>query len=118
MQIIEIAPRDWTAALNRFAVAHDGWLVSLEVFTPEYGAQVAFQNMPLLSMATDQSRGSIYVSAEQPGGYSCSHAVAHPKRLCIERSDEGADRAVLIEDSSGELAIVSLKWPSSRRDPL
>jgi hypothetical protein len=82
MRKIEIPHDDWTDALDRFTAVHDAWLVSLHAFTPECGAQVAFEDLPLISISADHSDGdTVRVSVEEPGGHLFTHAVPQPKRL-------------------------------------
>ena len=112
METIEIPRKDWTSTVDRFCTAHEGWLISLELLAPDLGAQHAFENLPLLSMTVDEGNGgAIHLSAEQPRGELVTHAVARPARLYLERTAEGADSALLIEDADGTRAVLKLRSP-------
>ena len=112
-QTIEIPRSEWTATLKQFSAVHDGWLVSLDVLGPAFGAQHQIQNLPLLGVTADaDSHGSaIVISAARRDGEQITHIVHAPTHVRIARTDEGADAALEIGSADGD-AIVRLKTPA------
>ena len=53
MRTVVIPRADWSAKLNEFSAVHDGWRVSLDVLTPELGAQPEIANLPLVGVAAE-----------------------------------------------------------------
>ena len=47
MKTTQIPRSEWPAFLDRFNRQHEGWLVKLEIFDPEIGAQVEETGLPL-----------------------------------------------------------------------
>jgi hypothetical protein len=111
MQTIEIPANDWMRALNEFSAVHDGWLVSLELLSPEYGAQPQVRDLPLLGVTAEPRSGSgvITISAARSDGELFTHLIAHPTHVRIERTDEGADAALQIESAEGGAAILRFR---------
>lgn len=111
MQTIEIPQRDWTRALDEFSVVHDGWLVSLEVLSPDFGVQPQIRDLPLVGVTAETPRGNpvITISAARGDGELFTHLIAVPTHVRIERTDEGTDAALQIESAEGTSAILRFR---------
>lgn len=110
MQTTEIARKEWMTMLEQFSTAHEGWLVSLDLLIPDLGVQREFEDLPLLSISADHGPdGAIHLSAEQPHGELITHAVSHPSHVYVDRTDDGADHSLMIEDVSGTKAILKIR---------
>ncbi len=57
MSTQEIPRDEWVSFLDRFSKQHEGWLVTLEVFAPDIGAQQEATEIPLegISLASSSS---------------------------------------------------------------
>lgn len=111
MQTIEVPRQDWTRTLNEFAAIHQGWLISLEVLSPEMGAQREIHNLPLLGVSAEQidGNGTITISAARSAGEHVSHTIHVPTRMHIERTDQGADVALQVESGDGVRTILRFR---------
>jgi hypothetical protein len=116
MRIIEIPRETWTAQLNAFTIAHEGWLVSLEVFGGDFGAQPEITNLPLLGVSADRVNhdGTIAVSVARSAVEHLTHVVRHVARIYVEQADDGATAALLIESVDGTRTVLQLRAPTSR----
>lgn len=111
MQTIEIPQKEWTRALDEFSAVHDGWLVSLELLSPDLGVQPQVRDLPLLGV-TAEARGYapvITISAARSDGELFTHLIEGPTHVRIERTDEGADAALQIESAEGTAAILRFR---------
>jgi Family of unknown function (DUF5335) len=113
MTTVEIARSDWEKSLDAFSAVHEGWLISLEVLSPGFGAQPVMTNLPLVGITLDDPEGQgIAIAAERSAGEHTTHFVPAPARLWLERTDDGVDVALQIEAADGTRAIVQLKTPA------
>ena len=108
MQTFEIPRKAWVERLNEFTAVHDGWLVSVDVLSPDIGAQRQIDNLPLLGVSADRINhdGAVAVSVAQSGAGHFTHVIHEVKRIYVERTDDGADAALQIESSDGTKTIV------------
>ena len=111
MQTVEITHADWARRLNEFTAVHDGWLISVDVLSPETGAQRQIDNLPLLGVSADRINhdGSVAVSVARPGGAHFTHVIREVKRIYIEQTNDGADAGLQIESGDGTKTIVRFR---------
>ena len=117
MRTIEIPREAWTDELNRFTSAHEGWLVSLEAFGPDIGAQLAVDQLPLIGVSADRSDhdGTITISVARSAVEHFTHVIQGVARVYIERTANGATAALLIESADGTRTIVQLRAAAAER---
>ncbi len=108
MKTIEVAPRDWTRALDEFSARHQGWRVRLENFARVPDAQPQIRNMRLCGVSADtDSRGTaITIAAAPRDGQSVRHTIRIPRHVSIARTTEGADVALHIESPEGAAVLL------------
>lgn len=111
MQTFEIPRRAWAERLNQFSAVHDGWLVSVDVLSPDIGAQRQIDNLPLLGISADRldHDGSVAISVARSGGGHLTHVIREVSRIYVERTDAGADAALQIESGDGIKTIIRLR---------
>jgi hypothetical protein len=111
MQTVEIPREDWVHRLNEFTAIHEGWLVSLDVLGPDLGVQPEIVSLPLLGVSADHvdHDGSVAVSVAQTRSEHFTHLIEAVTRICIERTDDGADAALQIESADGTRAILRFR---------
>jgi hypothetical protein len=116
MRILEIPRETWTEQLNAFTIAHEGWLVSLDVFGGEIGAQPEITNLPLLGVSADRvdHDGTIAVSVARSATEHFTHIVRGVARIYFEQADDGATAALLVESVDGTRTVLQLRAPTSR----
>jgi hypothetical protein len=108
MRTIEIPRTSWLETLNEFSTAHEGAPVWVDVLGSEIGAQPEVQDLPLIGVVADprERDGTITVSAAKEGFEHIAHIIKSPRRVWIERTDEGDDIALQIESDEGSKTIV------------
>ena len=111
MQTIEIPREDWVRQLNEFTNIHEGWLVSLDILSPELGAQPAIDNLPLLGVSADHidHDGTIVVSVAGSASEHFTHIIEDVARIYVEHTNDGADAALEIESTDGTKTILRFR---------
>jgi hypothetical protein len=111
MPIFEVPHEEWKAELNTFTTAHEGWLVSLEVFGPDIGAQPEIDSLPLLGVSADRVNhaGDIAISVARSAVDHFTHVIRGVSRLFIERTHDGATAALMIESTDGTRTVLQLR---------
>jgi len=111
MIVSEIARADWAGRLNEFTAVHDGWLVSVDVLSPDIGAQRQIDNLPLLGVSADRINhdGSVAISVARPSGTHFRHVIREVRRIYIEQTSDGADAGLQIESDDGIKTIVRFR---------
>jgi len=115
--------------MAEFSVVHDGWLVSLDILSPDIGAQPDFTDLPLVGVTFEDLRaGAVTISAGRSAVAEITHTVQAPNRIWVERTEAGADAALAIESADGVTTILRLRTaalpetvdgivPGPRRNP-
>jgi uncharacterized protein DUF5335 len=114
MQTVVIPRADWRSKLDEFSCAHEGWRVSLELLTPELGAQPEIEDLPLRGVAAEVGvkDSTITIAAGSKGLDQVTHIIQAPTRVQLEKNDVGADVALEIESSDREKAILRFMTPA------
>lgn len=112
MQTRQIPKSEWPAFLDRFSRQYEGWLVNLEIFNPEFGAQVAETGLALegLTDEWDEAEGiTIVIMAGNEPDDHITHSISDPTEVSLEQTDEGADAALSIKSADGTTALLSFR---------
>lgn len=109
MQTRQILTADWRRTLDALSRSYDGALVSLEIVGGEVGAEEEVHDQPLRGITSDQS--GVTVQFERPGHLHLDHHVAHPEKIRIVETEEGAVVAIEIEDDKGVNSFVRFRSP-------
>ena len=111
MRTVEIPREEWVQRLNEFTAIHEGWLVSLDVLGPKIGAQPEIRSLPLLGVSADwiDHDATIAVSVARSATEHLDHIVHAVTRICVERTDDGADAALQIESADGTRTILRFR---------
>jgi len=117
MQTREIPRSEWPAFINSFSSRHQGWVVDVEVFGPDIGAQVEGKGL-VLQGVTDEwdemSRNSIVIMAGNRRDDHVTHSINHPTEISLEKTDSGMDAALSVMGEDGTRTL--LTFPSFWRD--
>ena len=112
MQTIEIPKNEWSGFFDSFTRKHEGWLVSVEIFGPEIGAQVEQRHMALEGITDewDEVEGNtiMIMTDAKPEGH-ITHSVTHPTAVSLEQTDEGADAALAIKSDDGTTTLLRFR---------
>src|SRR5436305_10779224 len=101
-QMREIPRAEWVEFLDGFSRQHEGWLVTVEVFGAEIGAQVEAQQLPLVGITAELKRDgekSISIIAGEETEAHITHTVTQPPHVRLEQTESGADAALQIESA-------------------
>ena len=112
MQTKEIPKNEWTEFFDNFSRKHQGWLVSVEIFGTEIGAQVEQRQMALEGITDewDEVEGNtiIIMTGAKTEGH-ISHSITHPTAVSLEQTDEGADAALAIKSDDGVTTLLRFR---------
>ena len=104
MKTQEIPKNEWTGFFDSFSRKYEGWLVSLEIFGNEIGAQVEERNLTLEGITAEwnETEGNtiMIMTGAKPDDH-VTHSIAHPTQVYREQTDEGADAALAIKSVDG-----------------
>ena len=114
MQTRQIPRSEWPAFLNSFSSRHQGWLMNLEVFGPEIGAQVEGTALLLqgLTNERDEMNGNrITIMAGANAHNHLTHSITRPAEISLEQSNSGDDAVLSIKAEDGIRTL--LTFPSA-----
>jgi hypothetical protein len=114
MSITEIPRAAWTAALNDFSTLHEGWLISVDVWTPEIGALPEIHDLPLLGVSADRNDndGTVTISAMTSATGHVSHTIHGATSVALEKLTDGATAALHVESSGGVKTSLRFRAPA------
>ncbi len=96
----EIPRAEWNNFFDGFSRQHEGWLATLEVFSPDVGAQEEAHELPLegISMASDdESCDAIAINLGKIPSDHVTHTITKPEHVWLQQTSEGANAALEIE---------------------
>jgi hypothetical protein len=117
MQTREIPRSEWPAFLNSFSSRHQGWVVDVEVFGPDIGAQIEGTGLVLQGLTDEwdeaNSNAIVIMAGKRPDNH-VSHLINRPTEIGLEKTDSGMDAALVITGEDGARTL--LTFPSFARD--
>ena len=112
MQTKEIPENEWSGFFDSFSRKHEGWLVNVEIFGLEIGAQAEQRHMALEGITDewDEVEGNtiIIMTDAKPEGH-ITHSITHPTAVSLEQTDEGADAALAIKSNDGATTLLRFR---------
>jgi len=114
MRTREISRSEWPEFFDRFSRLHEGWLVTLEIFGVDIGAQVQERELAFEGIVDewDEVQGNqivIMVGAEADD--HITHSISHPTQVSVEETHEGADAGLAIQSADGVIALLRFRSP-------
>lgn len=114
MRTRQIDRSQWRDFLHEFSRQHDGWIASVEVMADELGAQREVENRPFHGVVYDPVPGDDRIEIMSGDARAhMTHTVQHPRRIWLEQTGDGADRALQIESDEGEKTLIRFRWTLS-----
>ena len=110
MRTKQIPVLDWRSSLDALSRSHDGALASLEIVGGEVGAEEEVHDQPMRGITSDPSGVTIWF--EKAGGTRIDHRIAHPQKLRLLESSEGAIVALEVEDDAGMRSFLRFSAPA------
>ncbi|HEY3054470.1 MAG TPA: DUF5335 family protein [Thermoanaerobaculia bacterium] len=108
-----ISPPQWKTTFDSLSRIYDGASASLEVLTPDLGAQYEIENQPLRGISYDKSGIELHFTTRD--GQHLVHRIADPKQVQIEESDDGLVAAVGIESAGKLRSVLHFSAPKASR---
>ena len=114
MKTKEIPKIEWQQFFDIFSRQHEGWLVTLEIFGSEIGAQVEERGLAFEGIvdAGDDLRGHeiLIMFGAKPDDH-ITHSISNPTTVSLQQTDEGADAALAIKSADGVMALLRFRSP-------
>lgn len=114
MRTREISRSEWPEFFDSFSRKHEGWLVTLEIFGTEIGAQVEERELALEGIVAelDEVKGDqIAIMIGARADDHITHDISRPTQVSLEQTDEGADVALAIKSVDGVTALIRFRSP-------
>jgi hypothetical protein len=112
MKTQEIQKKEWTEFLDSFSRKHEGWLVRMEIFGPEIGAQVEERELALKGIThewNEKEGDTITIMTGAKPNDHITHSIAGPTQVSLEKTDEGADAALAIKSGDGITTLLRFR---------
>jgi hypothetical protein len=112
MRTQEIPKKEWTEFFDNFSRKHEGWVVNLEIFGNEIGAQVEERELALEGITDewDEKEGNtiMIMTGGKPDDH-ITHSITRPTQVSLEQTDEGADAALAIKSGDGVTTLLRFR---------
>ena len=108
----EIRRDEWVEFCDGFSRQHEGWIGTIEVFDPDIGAQTEARQLSFAGITAELKTGGQDVitltTRERPEGH-VTHAIASPKKVMLEETEEGAHEALQVEAADGTATLLRFR---------
>ena len=114
MKTKEIPKNEWPEFFDSFSRQHEGWLVTLEIFGTDIGAQVEERELAFEGIVDewDEVQGNEIVIMIGAKSYDhITHSISRPTQVSLEQTDEGADAALAIKSGDGTTTLLRFRSP-------
>ena len=104
----EIPRNEWIKFFDDFSKQHQGWIVIVEVISPELGDQEEADGLPLVGITADVKDGENRIEI-MVGGKPEAHLtriIQNPKLVWVKQSEEEAHEALDVESEDGTKTIL------------
>ena len=112
MKTKEIPRNEWQEFFDIFSRQHEGWLVTLEIFGSEIGAQVEERGLAFEGIVAEgddvQGHEILMMFGAKPDDH-ITHSISNPTAVSLEQTDEGADAALAIKSADGVTALLQFR---------
>ena len=114
MKTITIARNEWPSFFDAFSRRHEGWLVTLEVFQPEIGAQVEERDLALEGVTAELGNGNgdkdrIEIMIGGKAHQHVTHTVLNPVQVSLEHTEDGANHALAIKSADHAMTLMCFR---------
>jgi hypothetical protein len=109
MHTQQISRNEWKQFFHDFSRFHQGWIISLDVFSQEFGAQIGTRDIPFEGMVVEESRDgrhSIELILGKTPDNHLTHTIARPTRIWFESL--GENEVLQIEAENNITHLLSL----------
>lgn len=110
MPVQEIPREQWHGFFDSFSRQHEGWLATIELLEATSGAQRGALSFAGISLAGHDTE-SIVISLATSAVEHVTHMIDHPKRVWVQRTDEGANASLEIEAKDEARTLLRFRSP-------
>ena len=114
MKTKEIPKNEWPKFFDIFSRQHEGWLVTLEIFGTEFGAQVQERELAFEGIVDegDEIQGNqiVIMFGEKPEDH-ITHSITRPTQVSVEQTDEDLSAVLAIKSADGVMALMRFRSP-------
>ena len=114
MKATTIARNEWPSFFDGFSRRHEGWLVTLEVFQPQIGAQVEARDLSLEGLTAElghDHKDTIQIMIGGQPQQHVTHVVLNPVEVSLEHTEDGANHALAIKSADDALTLLCFRPP-------
>jgi hypothetical protein len=109
-----IARTEWQSFLDGFSRRHEGWLMTLEVFQPEIGAQVEGHDLALEGLTAELGnrnggKDKIEIMIGGEPHQRVTHTVLNPVEVSLEHTEDGANHALAIKSADDAMTLLCFR---------
>jgi hypothetical protein len=106
----QVPRAEWFKFFESFSRRHEGWLSTVRVLDPRFGAQIEVENLPLSGIVADpEGRGPVSFWLGRGSGPNLEHAVENPEQVWVELTESGAEAALEIASADGLRTILEFR---------
>ena len=108
MRTREIPRAQWSRFFDDFSKQHEGWIVTLEVLSPDIGDQEEVTGLPLVGISADlkDRENPIEIMVGGRPEAHVTHIINSPQHVWLKQPEEAAHEAVEIEAADGTTTLV------------
>lgn len=114
MKTKKIPKNEWPKFCDSFSRQHEGWLVTLEIFGADIGAQVQERELAFEGIVDEwdevQGNQMVIMVGAKPDDH-ITHRIDRPAEVSLEQTDEGADAVIAIKSEDGVTALLRFRSP-------
>ena len=111
MKTKEIPKNEWPKFFDNFSRQHEGWLVTLEIFGSELGAQVQERELAFEGIVDewDEIHGNqiVIMVGDRPEDH-ITHSITRPTQVSVEQN-EGVSAVLAIKSADGVMALMRFR---------
>lgn len=115
MKTTEIPKDQWPKFFKSFTQRHEGWLITLEIFGSEIGAQVQELELPFTGIVDEwhEAEGSqiVIMIGAKPDDH-ITHTIRRPTQVSLEQTEGGADVALQVKSADELTALLRFLSPT------
>jgi hypothetical protein len=101
----EIPREEWGPFFDEFSRRREGWIVSVEIVSPELGAQEETAGLPLVGIGVDR-RGEIEIIVGWGRDRHLTHIINDAHHVWLAKSQESRSEALNVESEDGIATLV------------
>jgi len=110
---VEIQPKQWASFLESFSQQHEGWLVSISLFSGlDTSIEVSSNRLERITTDGPDARGPIRISTIRGDGSHLLHQVENPVHLTFKRDRAGAHEGLDITSVDGSVTKLRFRMPA------